>query len=64
MTAELRRVRYANTCREITLLWKSYHYLRANSKKGVYQLVLNAAPSAYLAGKSSSADILVARPLK
>lgn len=136
ITPDLGGVRYANTCREMTVLWKSYRMLRANpelvplmtrherriealptwiipkkevramesklqdgdiigiiskdgprlstshvglavrdstgavrflhacSKKGVRAVILDAAPSAYLAGKPGSAGILVARPLK
>jgi len=136
ITPSLGGVRYANTCREMTVLWKSYRYLRANpglvplmareerrieklptwiiykkhvaaiesklqdgdiigiiskdgprlstshvglavrdaaggvrflhanSKKGVRKVILDASPSAYLAQKTGSAGILVARPLK
>jgi hypothetical protein len=39
-------------------------FLHACSKKGVRAVILDAAPSAYLAGKPGSAGILVARPLK
>lgn len=30
ITPDLGGIRYANTCREMTVLWKSYRYLRAN----------------------------------
>jgi hypothetical protein len=136
ITPDLGGVRYANTCREMTVLWKSYrmlranpdlvplmrqherrieklptwiipkakvraiesklqegdiigiiskdgtglstshvglavrdgngavHFLHASSKKDARRVVMDASPSAYLAGKPSTAGILVVRPLK